>query len=102
MQTRRLTTVHQSLHRHSHMLGAERELVMTSALIAFLLAIGGMTKISIISAIIFWITSLIVLRKIAKVDPIFSKIFLRHTKQQDFYPAKTPVWINLEGFKVKK
>ncbi len=102
MQTRRIVTVHQSLHRHSHMLGAERELVMMSALIAFLLAIGGMTKISIIASVIFWVTSIIALRKIAKKDPIFSKVFMRHAKQQDFYPAKTPVWINIEGFKVKK
>ena len=30
--------IHQSLHRHAHILGAERELVMTSALIALLVA----------------------------------------------------------------
>lgn len=37
--------VHQSLHRHNLVLGAERELAMTSALIALLVGVGGMTAI---------------------------------------------------------
>ena len=37
---RRFLPIHQSLHRHAHVLGAERELVMTSALIALLVGVG--------------------------------------------------------------
>ena len=44
--------VHQSLHRHNLVLGAERELAMTSALIALLVGVGGMTAISGLAALL--------------------------------------------------
>ena len=91
--------IHQSLHRHAHILGAERELVMTSALIALLVGIGGLTAVSIISGILFWIASVFVLRRMAKADPILSKVWLRHIKQQEFYPAKASRWRVNGGFK---
>ena len=39
--------VHQSLHRHNLVLGAERELAMTSALIALLVGVGGVAEIGV-------------------------------------------------------
>ena len=85
---RRFLPIHQSLHRHAHVLGAERELVMTSALIALLVGVGGLTAVSIISAIIFWIA----LRRMVKADPIMSRVWLRHIKQQECYPARAGRW----------
>ena len=96
---RRYLPIHQSLHRHAHVLGAERELVMTSALIALLVGIGGLTAVSIISGILFWIASVFVLRRMAKADPILSKVWLRHIKQQEFYPARASRWRIAGGFK---
>lgn len=55
--------IHQSLHRHNLVLGAERELTMTGALIALLVGVGGMTALSGVSAFIFWIVSICVLRR---------------------------------------
>ena len=95
----RLIPIHQSLHRHAHILGAERELVMGSALIAMLVGIGGLTAVSIISAIVFWIISVVVLRRMAKADPIMSQVWLRHIRQQEFYPAKGSPWRSVGGFK---
>ncbi len=96
---RRYLPIHQSLHRHAHVLGAERELVMTSALIALLVGIGGLTAVSIVSGILFWVASVFVLRRMAKADPILSKVWLRHIKQQEFYPARTSRWRIAGGFK---
>ena len=90
--------IHQSLHRHAHILGAERELVMGSALIAMLVGIGGLTIVSVASAIVFWIVSVVVLRRMAKADPIMSKVWLRHIRQQEFYTAKGNPWRNVGGF----
>ena len=56
--------IHQSLHRHAHILGAERELVMTSALVALLVGVGGLTAVSIVSAAGFWIAAMFALRRI--------------------------------------
>lgn len=101
MQTPRLTTVYQSLHRHNHLLGAEQDLVMLSALVAFMLAMSGLTLVGIISALIFWVFAIFGLRKMAKHDPIMSKVFLRHIKQQGYYSAKSSHWRRAEGYKVK-
>lgn len=96
---RRTLPIHLSLHRHTHVLGAERELVMTSALIALLVGVGGLTAISIISAFVFWVASVFVLRRMAKADPIMSRVWLRHIRHQEFYPARPGRWRVVGGFK---
>lgn len=95
---RRTLPIHQSLHRHAHVLGAERELVMTSALIALLVGVGGLTAISMVSAILFWIASVFTLRCMAKADPIMSRVWLRHIRHQEFYPARPSRWRATGGF----
>ena len=82
-------------------MGAERELVMTSALIALLVGIGGLTLLSGVVAAVFWIVAVFVLRRMAKADPIMSKVWMRHVKQNDFYSAKASRWRPLCGFRVK-
>ena len=97
--TPRTLPIHQSLHRHAHVLGAERELVMTSALIALLVGVGGLTAVSFASAGLFWLVSVFVLRRMAKADPIMSRVWLRHIKQQEYYPARASRWRLAGGFK---
>ena len=100
MEVRKIA-VHQSLPRHNFVMGAERELVMTSALIALLVGIGGLTLLSGAAAAVFWIVAVFVLRRMAKADPIMSKVWMRHVKQNDFYSAKASRWRPLGGFRVK-
>lgn len=97
----RTIPIHLSLHRHTFVLGAERELVMTSALIALLVGVGGMTLISAMVALVFWISAVFVLRRMARADPLMSKVWMRHVKQNDIYTAKSSRWRPLPGFKVK-
>lgn len=94
----RTLPIHQSLHRHAHIMGAERELVMVSGLIALLVGVGGLTAISVVSAVVFWIIAVFALRRMAKADPMMSRVWLRHIKQQDFYPAKASRWRATGGF----
>lgn len=100
MEARKIP-IHQSLHRHNFVLGAERELVMTSALIALLVGVGGMTWIAAGCAGAFWITAVFVLRRMAKSDPLMSKVWMRSIKQQDYYSSKASRWRPLGGYKVK-
>jgi len=88
----RTLTIHQSLHRHSQVMGGERELVLMSGLIAFLVGVGGLTLLSAVTAFCFWITAIFVLRRMAKADPIMSRVWLRHIKLQHHYPARSSVW----------
>ena len=97
--TPRTLPIHQSLHRYAHVLGAERELVMTSALIALLVGVGGLTAVSFASAGLFWLVSVFVLRRMAKADPIMSRVWLRHIKQQEYYPARASRWRPVGGFR---
>lgn len=95
----RTVPIRQSLHRHNQVFGAEREMVMFSALIALLVGVGGMTFISGVSAGLFWLCSIFVLRLMAKNDPVMSKVWIRHVKQQDYYPARGSRWRHQGGFK---
>jgi type IV secretion system protein VirB3/type IV secretion system protein VirB4 len=94
----RTLTIHQSLHRHAHVLGAEREPVMTAALIALLVGVGGLTAISVVTAALFWLVAVFALRRMAKADPMMSRVWLRHIKQQDYYPAKASRWRLIGGY----
>lgn len=100
MEARR-ALIHQSLHRQNLVMGAERELAMSSALIALLVGVGGMTVISGIAAFVFWLAAIFVLRRMARADPLMSKVWMRHVKQQDLYSAKASRWRPLGGFKIK-
>ena len=95
----RTVPIRQSLHRHNLVFGAEREIVMFSALIALLVGIGGMTLISGVSACLFWLGSIFILRLMAKSDPQMSRVWIRHLKQQDLYSARSPRWRSQGGFK---
>ena len=95
----RTVPIRQSLHRHNLVFGAEREIVMFSALIALLVGIGGMTLISGMSASLFWLGSIFILRLMAKSDPQMSQVWMRHLKQQGLYPARSPRWRSQGGFK---
>lgn len=95
----RTIPLRQSLHKHTTVLGAERDLVMLSALVSLLAGIGGMTLVAGIAAAIFWGCAVFVLRLMAKADPILSKVWFRHVKQQDFYPARASAWRPNGGFR---
>jgi len=84
--------IFQSLHRHNHVMGAERELVLLNILFSFLVGAGGFTLISGLVAVLFYIITTFVLRKMAKADPIMSKIWFRHMRLQIMYPAKSGIW----------
>ncbi|GAB7081881.1 conjugal transfer protein TrbD [Megalodesulfovibrio paquesii] len=92
MQTPRTLPVHQSLHRHQHVMGAERELVLTAALVAILVGVGGLSLLSGVTALAFWLVAVALLRRMAKADPIMSRVYLRHVRQQEYYPVRTGIW----------
>lgn len=88
MELRRIP-VHSSLHRANLVMGAERELVLGSALAALLVGIGGLSLVSAGTAIVFWFCAIWVLRRMARADPMMSKVWLRHVRQQVFYSARS-------------
>jgi len=93
--------IHRSLHRHTLFLGGDRELVMYSGLGAILTVMGGFSFTAAAIALAFWLTALFWIRKWAKADPLLRPVYLRHIKQQDFYPARTSIWHRPKGASYK-
>lgn len=73
-------------------MGAERELVLTAALVAILVGVGGLSLLSGVTALAFWLVAVALLRRMAKADPIMSRVYLRHVRQQEYYPARAGIW----------
>ncbi|MFL1616152.1 conjugal transfer protein TrbD [Acinetobacter baumannii] len=89
--TLRRSVINRSLNRPNLLLGCEREWILMAGLIAFALIFSLKTIPSIIIGVILWFISLFLLRKMGKADPLASKVYIRHIKQQKLYlPKSTP------------
>jgi type IV secretory pathway TrbD component len=84
--------IRRSLLRHTFVMGGERDLVMTSALFAMLTGASGMSLLSCVIGGLFWTIALFALRRMAKVDPQMSQVWLRHLTKQNFYAARSTAW----------
>jgi type IV secretory pathway TrbD component len=89
MTDRRTIPIHVSLIRSILLMGAERELVLISAIIAAVLVMSLERVIFTIAGVVFWGLSLAVLQRAAKADPQFSRVYLRHTRYRAYYAAQS-------------
>jgi type IV secretion system protein TrbD len=87
MHPLRQIPIHRALHRPSTILGAERELVLLTGLIAFILIVVALSVMSAILGIVLWVAGVAVLRQMGKADPLMSRIYVRHLRYQAYYPA---------------
>jgi type IV secretion system protein TrbD len=76
-------------------MGGDRELVLCSALLAFVLTIPSFDWVAITSGVLLWVIALFLLRQMGKADPLMRQVYLRHRQYQKHYPARsTPFRIN--------
>lgn len=81
-------TIHPSLIRPILLAGADRTLVLINITCIMMLIFGaGIHWLTLIAALFFALIGHGILIRIAKYDPSFSKIYLRHIKYHDFYPC---------------
>lgn len=92
MEGLRQTRVHRALHRPQMVLGGERELMLFSALLAGGIAVASLNLVAALTGMTIWAVAAYGLRRMAKVDPILSKIYVRHRKYADFYPSFSRPW----------
>ena len=92
--------INQALWRPDHIWGAERELVLSTALtVATLICLAFNLWITIF-AVLLWIIVYNGLKMMAKVDPYMSRVYLRHIKYKAYYPARsTPFAETRKSFK---
>ncbi|MGD9887864.1 MAG: conjugal transfer protein TrbD [Halothiobacillaceae bacterium] len=85
----RTIPIHTAFNRAHLLLGAERELALLSFLIVALVVISGMNPLSFITGALLWSVMIGIVIRMAKADTMLSKVYLKHIKYRDYYPAKS-------------
>jgi type IV secretory pathway TrbD component len=88
-QLRRLP-IHRSLIRPLLFAGGERKLVMLNYTIIMVLLFGaGLNALTIITALLSATLGNMLLAKLAKYDHLFTQIYSRYRRYQDWYSAQS-------------
>jgi type IV secretion system protein VirB3 len=88
----REVVIHQSANRPNLLLGGDRELVLVMIMIATGLAFSLASWWGIGLAVVLWISSIAVLQRMGKTDPLLRPVYLRHIRYLPFYPAKSGIY----------
>ena len=79
--------IHTAAHRRILVLGGDRELVLLAALLCAMLGIAVLTWWSIALALLGWLGSVAGLAQLARRDPLFRLVYVRHLGYGEFYGA---------------
>ncbi len=93
--------INKSLIRYELILGGESELIGVLAVFCGAIVFANMNLINGIIAGGLWFIGLFFLRRLAKIDPIFFKVYQNYLAYQKYYPAKTPKWRIGSGYRAK-
>lgn len=85
----RTVPIAHSLQRSSLLLGGERELVLLTGLLSAVLIFITLSLYAIVLGIALWLSVVALLRRLAKADPIMSKVYQRHIKYRAYYPPRS-------------
>jgi type IV secretion system protein TrbD len=88
----RSVVIHPSLNRPTQLLGADRELVLVTALTAGTLGLSLGSWWGVCLAVLFWTCSVAVLQRMGKADPQLRQVYVRHIRYRQFYPAKSGLY----------
>lgn len=83
--------VHRALSRPNLLMGADRELVLITALAAVILIFVVLAWYAALFGGAVWLVALAGLRTMAKSDPLMRRVYLRHISYRSYYrPTSTP------------
>ncbi|WP_435896246.1 conjugal transfer protein TrbD (plasmid) [Bartonella heixiaziensis] len=85
MGGKRYTQLFRSLHRPQQIMGGERELMLFSMLLTGILIVSAMNIVAATIGLCIWVVCLYVLRRMAKFDPILSRIYIRQLRYRGYY-----------------
>lgn len=85
--------IHQSLLRMILCWVGSESPVLYAGVLTVIIFVNGMSLSGTILALIVWFASLTALRRMARADPMMSKVWMRHIRQQAYYPAHSSPWI---------
>jgi type IV secretory pathway TrbD component len=84
--------IHRALSRPSHLMGADRELVLLTGLATVILIFVVLTWFSALLGIAIWISVVGALRMMAKADPMMRQVYLRHIGYHQTYRPTSSPW----------
>src|SRR5215471_19926082 len=84
-----LTPMHASVNRPQLLMGGDRELVLLAGLLCGVMGVSVMTIMSFFIAGVSFGAIVMVLARLGKADPLMRKVYSRHIRYRDFYPAKS-------------
>lgn len=87
----RTIPIHLSLIRPVLLLGAERELVLISGILAAVLVLSIERLLFTVVGVVFWALSVAALQRAAKFDPQLCQVYVRHTRYRAYYAAQSRV-----------
>ena len=79
--------IHRALHRPSLLAGCERELLLGTGLVAGVLILVALDLTAAIVGFLLWVAVVSGLRRMAKADPVMSRVYLRAVRYREYYPA---------------
>ncbi len=77
-----------ALNKPNLFMGGEREWMMLSFVIAFIVIYAKPSVVNAILSAVIWLVLSTSLRMMAKKDPIMTKIYKRHLRYAKYYRAK--------------
>jgi len=83
------TPIYRATTRAQLLLGGERTLVLTIAMLAAMLIFSGETILSGIFGLFAWTAGMFILRGMGKADPEMSRVYLRHVRYARYYPPRS-------------
>ncbi|WP_085033007.1 conjugal transfer protein TrbD [Ensifer aridi] len=84
--------VHRALSRPNLLMGADRELVLLTALATIILIFVVLTWYAALFGIAIWLVAVAALRMMAKADPHMRRVYIRHISYKRFYRATSSPW----------
>lgn len=84
--------IHRALSRPNLLIGADRELVLLSGLVAIILIFVVLTWYAALFGMMFWLVAVAALRMMAKADPLMRRVYLRHVSYKTCYRATSSPW----------
>lgn len=83
--------VHRALSRPNLLMGADRELVLLTALAAVILIFVVLTWYAALFGAAIWLVVVAALRMMARADPLMRRVYIRHISYRSYYrPTSTP------------
>ncbi|MDD4937243.1 MAG: conjugal transfer protein TrbD [Acidiphilium sp.] len=88
----RQTRIRRALHRPQQIWGGERELMLFSMLVAGGIIVAAMNLVATVIGVGLWLACVYGLRKMAKADPVMSKVYMRQLRFRDYYAPFSRPW----------